>query len=365
MTLGVYTDNRSTTPRDVELEFEAEGLRLVDQLGVIVAFWPYDGLSVAKDESDRKQLKISHQRFLNAAFTSKDSSILKRLHQLPSGDQSSLIDGQFIIRLLIIFATGLLCYLLTIRATHFLATPISQMISPEKEQGLALGVLRLLSQNYSVCAASKGQAALDKITAKIAPAVGLPLAPKITVLDDPRIHGFALGAGQVAFFRGLLEGTKSQEEFIALTVHELAHTADRHPMAAMLRSLGLSFFARVYFENHSHFRFANRSIEDRLASLRYSKEEEIKARKLAEVYLATAGLAGLSYKDFSARAQAALGKQQSSYFARAHLMPIDNSIVNSSTEVQKSLLTSQPVLTATEWGSLKNICSDVMPLAER
>lgn len=89
--------------------------------------------------------------------------------------------------------------------------------------------------------AEQARAALRTIAAKLAPAMQLPAGMDIEVHYSPDAipNAFATLAGNVVFYRGLLEKFDSEDAVALVMAHEIAHVKLRHPAASLGRGIAV------------------------------------------------------------------------------------------------------------------------------
>jgi predicted Zn-dependent protease len=78
-------------------------------------------------------------------------------------------------------------------------------------------------------------AALQALADRLALHMDLPEGLRVTVhyLEDDQVNAFATVGGHVFFFRGLLEGMPDENALAMIMAHEIAHVANRDPIAAL------------------------------------------------------------------------------------------------------------------------------------
>ncbi len=85
------------------------------------------------------------------------------------------------------------------------------------------------------CNGPGGQAALDKLAAKLSPYAG---RYKIRVVKFGMVNAAALPGGTIVIFDELLKESDGPDEVAGVLAHELAHVERRHVTQAMIRDLG-------------------------------------------------------------------------------------------------------------------------------
>lgn len=89
--------------------------------------------------------------------------------------------------------------------------------------------------------AEAARAALRAIAAKLAPVMQLPAGMEIEVhySSDAIPNAFATLAGNVVFYRGLIEKFDSEDAVALVLAHEIAHAKLRHPAASLGRGIAV------------------------------------------------------------------------------------------------------------------------------
>ena len=88
-----------------------------------------------------------------------------------------------------------------------------------------------------ICDGDGGQAALDRLVARIEPA---PDGLKVRVINVDMVNAVALPGGNIFLFKGLLQAAQSPDEVAGVVGHEIGHVRNRDVMQALLRQTGLS-----------------------------------------------------------------------------------------------------------------------------
>ena len=107
------------------------------------------------------------------------------------------------------------------------------------EAGLGAGVESAMLRGGR-CNGAEGQAALDRLVARLAPPGGPVQA---VVADDPMVNAFTLPGRRVVVMRGLIASAGDGDELAGVVAHELGHVAHRDPLKRLLRAMGLNVVA--------------------------------------------------------------------------------------------------------------------------
>jgi Zn-dependent protease with chaperone function len=275
---------------------------------------------------------------------------------IPAADVAGLAEvlprpqryGRFIDRVGLVPAVA--GFLAVSAALVFAGTRMPEWLAPhipaawEKQYGDAL--VGDLGGKY--CNGAGGQAALNKLAAKLSPAArGLD----IRVVKIDMVNAAALPGGTIIIFEELLSESDKPEDVAGVLAHELAHVERRHVTQAMIRDLGFGLVVSVFGGN------TGGNING-LLSAGYSRGSEREADGDAIIKLRAAGIDPLPtaefFKKLSAQ-EAKLGRvAESLSYISTHPM---------SAERQKAFADSRdkgrvyaPALSRDEWEALFNIC---------
>jgi beta-barrel assembly-enhancing protease len=90
------------------------------------------------------------------------------------------------------------------------------------------------------CVDPDGQAALERLLARLKPSRGFVEPIHVSVADVDTINAFAVPGGQIVILRGLIDQAKSPDEVAGVLAHEITHVQLHHPTKALIRAVGLS-----------------------------------------------------------------------------------------------------------------------------
>ncbi|MFC3712336.1 M48 family metallopeptidase [Sphingoaurantiacus capsulatus] len=88
------------------------------------------------------------------------------------------------------------------------------------------------------CTGADGQAALDRLVARLQP--GKPPI-RVHVIDSPTINAFAVPGRHIGVLRGLINEVKTPDELAGVLAHEVAHVEGKHPLKGVIRAGALAF----------------------------------------------------------------------------------------------------------------------------
>lgn len=347
-----YHDGKRFDRRQVHVELGADGLRFVDETGVLLAFWPYEGLDLAGSASRSEPYQLVHTLHGQASLTSEDRSLLKTLSKIcPRIEErtASPVKG-LIFKLSVLALTAACAWWFLSLAVAFLAAPLADVVPVTWERQLGSQIAKRLTEQTGVCSHTPGVKALDHLLTRIATVVSIPFPLKVQVTDDPRVNSFAVSGGTIVIFRGMIDEARSSDELAGLLAHEVSHTGLRHPVEGMIRSLGIPFVLSAYLENLSELAFSSAAFKEKLITIVYSPENEAAADSLSSEILTAAKISTVGLVDLFARLRAN-GASPGSFIARHPQAGV-------TVRKQTPQAASGAALSKTEWEALKNICSE-------
>ncbi|MFZ3072951.1 MAG: M48 family metallopeptidase [Thermodesulfobacteriota bacterium] len=117
---------------------------------------------------------------------------------------------------------------------------------------------------------------------------------KVHVVDNNMINAFALPGGHIIIMSGLMEATKTPEEFAGVMAHEMQHVLKRHATRGILQSLSTSMLVTLISGDTGGIAQAVQV----MGHLRYSRNIEREADKGGLALLLKAGVDPKGMVDF-------------------------------------------------------------------
>ncbi|MCZ2140984.1 MAG: M48 family metallopeptidase [Bacteroidia bacterium] len=99
----------------------------------------------------------------------------------------------------------------------------------------------------------------------------------ITVVKSPIVNAFAMPGGGIVVYEGILNGMKSEEQLVALLVHEFSHVQLKHATRNMFRSLAGYLFISIFLGDVSGISAILIQNANELRNLSYSRALETEA----------------------------------------------------------------------------------------
>lgn len=241
-----YFDGESALPRDVFVCFGERSLVIMGFNETPIAHWPLASLRAVGQRKDTAVQLVPH-RDSDERLVLQDRQMLDaiarvcpELHHRPvdrSGVRRALLWGGGAVAALVVIVFVLV---------PALAGQLARMIPPEREQQLGDAVVAQLQSILSaigdnrpeLCANGPGEAALERMVARLELSLDLPYPLRVAVIDHGMVNAMALPGGRVLLFRGLLEASASPEEVAGVLAHEIGHVVYRDPTQQALRAAG-------------------------------------------------------------------------------------------------------------------------------
>jgi Zn-dependent protease with chaperone function len=200
-----------------------------------------------------------------------------------------------------------------------------------------------------------GRAALDKLVGKLAAAAALPFPLRVEVVRRAEPNAIALPGGHIYVDSGLIAQAQTPDELAGVLAHEMGHVARRDGTRTVLQTAGLSFLFGMMlgdFVGGGAVVIAARTV----LKSSYSRRAETAADAYSVDLMQKAGGDPRALGDILARIVE--DKDQGLKLLLDHpetkerIAAIDAVAVPGRTE---------PLLDATDWAALKQICAPVPP----
>ena len=242
------------------------------------------------------------------------------------------------------------------QAAILLPSSIDRQLGARSEQGM-LAMLKLSGKPVRRCVLPSSLAALDRLTARLAAAGGLPAAPRVTVLDSPVVNAFALPGGRILLLSGIIDRAEGPSVIAGVLGHEMGHLAHHDPTEALVRNAGMGLLVGVAMGDI--FGGSSAGIATlMLTRSAYSREAEQAADGFALTTLAAAGIESQPLARFYrriGREQAASGAMVSSLLS-THPDPGDRQA-----RVEREGRPGGPAMGEEDWNALLRICDEQAP----
>ncbi|MBN9888613.1 M48 family metallopeptidase [Salipiger abyssi] len=204
------------------------------------------------------------------------------------------------------------------------------------------------------CDEPDGQAALDRMVARLTEGQDLDYPLEVSVIDHKMMNAFAAPGGQIVVVRGLLDKADGPDMVAAVLAHEIGHVVHRDPTRHALRSAGSVGLLGLVFGDFTGGA-AMVFLAERLINASYSQSAEAEADAYAHEALLAAGLPPSALGDMFETFRAEFGDREGpmAHFA-SH--PQLSARIAAARAATPEGLPDRPVLDAAEWQALKTIC---------
>lgn len=205
-----------------------------------------------------------------------------------------------------------------------------------------------------LCKAPAGQAALNRLVARIAPD-SRDLEVRVTAV--PMVNAAALPGGRIVIFERLLTEAKSPDEVAGVLAHEVGHVRNRDVMAALARQAGIGFVLASLTGDVAN------GLGTLLAA-RYSRAAESEADAFAIRLLAAANISPLPTARFFAQLAKTEDRLPTGALGYLSSHPLSRERRTRFEQAGATHRADTPALSSAEWAALRRICTDD-PTVER
>ncbi len=349
---AIYFDGTSSRRHLVTLAFN-DGLELHED-GYTVAAWSFADIRRADSPSGVLRVTcltapaLARLEIRDAAVAAELISRCARLDEnIPGRHGVARIVGWSLAATVSIVAVVLFGVPL---AADRLAPLVPQAL--ERRLGdVAEGQVRTLFGGKT-CNNASGQAAFTKLVDAVRYSTGLDTSIQAQVLATPVPNAFALPGGRVYLFSGLLAKAENADEIAGILAHELGHLRHRDGTRNLIYNGGTSFLIGLLFGDitgSGALIFASRS----LVTASYSREAEQNADTFAIDAMHRLGRSPKPMGELMFRVTGKEGDRSLSILSNHPLT--EDRLARMSHEDRPP--SGPPLLTPSEWVSLKAICS--------
>jgi Zn-dependent protease with chaperone function len=347
---AVFYDGTSNRKRAVTLRF-GDALAIVED-GAVVATWPYADVRRA-DGAKRLRLFCTSAlplARLEIADPDAAAAVASRCPKLDAG-RGGAQTGRIVAWSL---AAAVSIVLVTVYGIPLLADRLAPLVPFAVEKRIGEAVDRQAKAVFGgdICARPDGQAAFDKMMAKIKDAGGFDAPLEAHVLSSSITNAYALPGGKIYLLDGLLQRARNVDEVAGVMAHELGHAQNRDGLRKIIQTGGSSFLIGLLFGDvtgGSAVLFAARSI----ANASYSREAESRADAFTVKAMNGLGRSPRPMGEFLVRIT---GGGKVATVIDSHPLSADRLERMKKDDRGE---TGPPILTDAEWQALRQICADV------
>lgn len=244
---------------------------------------------------------------------------------------------------------GLLFFLIP----HF-AVRAAERMPVETEIAMGEALIQSLPSGYGVCSTPEGDAALERMVARLEDNADLYIPLQVRVVRSDAVNAYASLGGQITLFSGLIDEADTPEQVAGVVAHEIGHVANRDVVREVFRATGSLGLIGLLFGDLLGTTAVS-SLATTMVSASYSRTAEIAADRYAHELMIEADLPPEALADFFEQMLASRGD-----VARA-----TPELLRSHPDMADRLLAAQaagsggevrPLLSDAEWRDLRNIC---------
>ncbi len=306
---GAFSDGQSAEARSVQVRLAGGGLELRVEGETRTRVWPYEDLHTSlplrSDAADvLVTLKPEHAQTLFVADPSFASVLLARSPGLSplSRRWQGLKPGLAVLATVLALIGSI--WALDLHPAQALA----RLMPQQSREVLGGAVIASLAKDRKVCETPAGNAALQRLAARLTTAASpKPIRVSITLFDWGLVNAFAAPGGHIILTRGLVQQAGSADEVAGVLAHELGHTIEMHPEVGIIRAMGLAAAAQLAFAGSSG---TITNVGLILTQLRYSRLAEREADAHALRILKAAGISHKGFGDFFERLEARVASKE-------------------------------------------------------
>lgn len=361
---GIFYDGKSAREHQVLVTCAEQGIQIVAPTLTHPAEWAYGEMRKVADIANHKGACFRAMGSLGRLNVT-DEALIDRLENLAENLNKSDIPATMWKRIAK-WGVGAVASVVVIVFVIIpgLANQLATMIPAEKE--IALGnaslkqIERFLGYNNDkslTCTGRKGQAALNKMTARLAAHFDSPFPLDVKVFNDEMPNAFAVPGGHIVLFDGLLKLADSPEEVAAVLGHEMGHVVHRDPTRLTLRSAGSVGILGMVFGDFAGGAAAL-IVAERLIAADYSQEAEANADAFAHALLKDAKLPSTPMAGFfqKLKDQYGDGPKLLSHIASHPDLQGRADAANAADTIGDGAFDA--ILTTSEWKNLQGMCSE-------
>jgi beta-barrel assembly-enhancing protease len=354
---GEFNDGRTAARHLVMVTLDDKGLGIVsdpDNPARIERLWSYSDLRLIDPPRKDTPLRLTNSNEADARLRLHDGGFLDGLQQrAPHLFLRGLARPRVRRNAIIVLLSFFLVVLFLWQGVPRLSGPLARLVPLEWEQKIGAIVRDRLLAGAQRCEAGAGTAALDELTRRLTLAMAAPPSLTVMVADRGMVNAFAMPAGNIVIFRGLLKSTESPEEVAAVLAHEIGHVYHRHPLQLAMRGLGIGMVTDLLTGDGSALVELAGELGGLLLLLSYNRDMERQADEFG--------------RDLLRRADLPTGAM-TRFFARLHKkMPSTNGdnilgYLNSHPPLEERMAAGgeehagPPALDDEAWRALKTIC---------
>jgi Zn-dependent protease with chaperone function len=348
---AVYFDGQSSRRRSVTIALK-DRLEISED-GLVLAAWDYADIRRADCPPGILRLSCLSAPAL-ARLEIRDTAFAVDLASRCGEIDKDRVDGRGVAKIVgwSLAATASIAAMVFF-AVPFVADRLAPLIPESFERRLGDAAEMQVKSVFSAqaCNDVAGQAAFSKLVNALRRSAGLDTSVQALVLATDVPNAFALPGGKVYLFKGLLAKAQSPDEIAGVLAHELGHLKHRDNTRVLIYNGGTSFLIGLLFGDVTGSGaaiFAARS----LVTSSYSRDAETNADTFSIDVMHALGRPTKPMGELMFRVTGKQGHDGLSILA-SHPLTEDR-LKRMGDEDRPA--SGPPLLTTTEWASLKGIC---------
>ena len=366
----VFNDGATAQSHPGTIWFELGNLLFKDSDGAVLCRWPLAEVHLVARPGDGQPVRL-RRGFADSA------RVTLRMDRLPSSLESHcpyLHAAEATLRKtwkpLLFWASGAIASVALLFAVviPWLGDRLTTLVPPAMERSLGVTVrgqiIDLLAgmekrpPDKMRCRSESGDAALTELTNRLlTPNRVLAFRAhefhQVEVIDSKMVNAFALPGGYILIMRGLLDMTQNVDELAGVLAHELGHVQKRHPLGVALERAGATAVIGLLLGDVAGGTVLA-ALGQVLIGASYGRVAEREADIMGIMIMQRAGALPVALAEFFERLTEKEGDLADSLGLFSTHPPSRERIVLLNTVDPPQ--TPVPLLSATQWQSLKNIC---------
>ncbi len=352
-----FSDGKSAASFDAKVRLTDRGvaIELLDRHEPLI--WPYGALSSAEPLNQKSiDALLTYKHQPGATLFVADAGFARKLAVAAPQMSASALRWRHATPFIWV-AAGVAVISAVMWIANLSPSRAIAGLLPDKVR-IALGkqTLESMTTGHPVCKASKGVAALDRLTAKLSKAAGGKTKFNVVVVDWNLVNAFATPGEQIVLTRGLIAKATSSDEIAGVLAHEMGHGIEMHPETNLVRVIGLTAALELMMGGAGG---TIGNIGLLLAQLSYSREAEREADAIALALLKEATISPKGLDEFFDRVSEKGRAPEPDKPAR------DFSVFSSHppTNERRKMIEAQPpypatpALSAEDWDALRDVCN--------
>ncbi|HXV37176.1 MAG TPA: M48 family metallopeptidase [Myxococcota bacterium] len=351
---GEFSDGRSAGVRSVRVHFDGAGFVVCDASdGEAIARWMLADVAVDAIQ-ERDVIHLQSRVDPDALITLYGADARAGLREL--GMRSSALPRARSQRLaMIALCSAAIAGVATLiwNGVPIVSRAIARQVPLDAERSLGIQLEHELSDQY--CESEAASLVLAVLASRLAGDAHSIRSIDVLNVDMP--NAFAFPGGNLILTRGLIEDAQSSDEVAGVLAHEIAHVLERHVMTRIVRGALLSALWAASVGDFSGLMAIDPTTAFEIATLQFSREEELEADRGAVEMLARAGIRPDAFAGFFERLseeEAGLPEWLSTHPASAGRAEI----AAASGAALSAGVASQPALSDEAWATLRAVCRD-------